>query len=158
MPAGAPQIGGAAPPFELETPHGVKVSLTACLVEGPVLLEFLRGTWDPDARRRIAELASARDELARRRAKILCITCERRDSAAGYLERFPTPLALLLDEERRVSRAYGVYQRFTLPVWKIARPASFLVDRCGFVRHVFIARLPIHAASLEEIVRVLETL
>ena len=152
------QIGSSAPNFFLNTISGVEVGLTACLLEGPVLIEFIRGTWDPDARRRLQELAGASERFRELGARILVVTCERSGQVAKYLERHPSPLAVLLDEERRVAREYRVLQRFALPVWNIARPSSFVVDRCGFVRFAYAARLSIHTAEIEKILAVLRAL
>jgi peroxiredoxin len=80
---------------------------------------------------------------------VLVVVCEKPDNVQRYLAAHPSPLTILLDAERRVARAYGVYQRFGLGAWNIARPASFLIDRAGFVRVVFVARLPIEAAPVE---------
>jgi len=55
-----PIVGSPAPDFDLRTPFGVVVRLTDCLREGPVLIDFIRGTWDPDARRRLKALGEAR--------------------------------------------------------------------------------------------------
>lgn len=150
--------GDSAPEFFLRTASGVEMSLAACLLEGPLLIEFLRGTWDPDSRRRLEELARARESFRSRGARIVAIACERAGSIARYLEERPSPLPILADEDRRVARAYRVLQRFSLPIPNVARPASFLLDRCGFIRHAFVAPLQIHSANLETILRVLDEL
>ena len=156
MPASKLQVGDAAPGFFLHTPHGVEVSLTACLLEGPVLVEFIRGTWDPDARRRIERLAAERERFREVKTRVLVIACERAGSAVRYLEEHPIALSLLLDEDRSVARSYGVLQRFSLPIPNVARPASFVVDRCGYIRHVYIARLQIHSSDIEEVMAMLK--
>lgn len=150
--------GFTAPTFALQTPQGEEVSLEARLLVGPVLLEFIRGTWDPDARSRLVALAGLQRHLLERRTGILVIACEAPRTMAGYLADRPSPLTLLSDPERRVARSYGVLKRFSLPVWNVARPASFLIDRCGFVRYAYRARLSIHAAPTEEILQALEHL
>ncbi len=131
--------------------------LAACLLEGSVLVEFIRGTWDPDARRRLLALAAARDRFREKKARVLVIACERAVTAAQYLEERPLPVTLLVDEDRRVAREYGVLQRFSLPVWNIARPSSFVVDRCGFVRYAYVASLQIESADIEKILETLGT-
>ena len=55
--------GDPAPDFTLKTPHDVEISLHPTLLKGAVLLEFIRGTWDPASRERIAELAASRDRF-----------------------------------------------------------------------------------------------
>lgn len=147
--------GSVAPPFTLSTPHGVEVDLAVSLLAGPVLLEFIRGTWDPDTRHRLRVLEGVLEQFQERRSRIFVVVCEQRASVVEYLRKHPGRLTLLVDEERRVARGYGVLRRFSLPVWNVARPASFLVDRCGFVRFAYRAPLSIHAAKIEEILAVL---
>src|SRR4030095_14857251 len=126
--------GASAPDCSLPTPHGVEVTLGSCLLAGPVLVEFLRGTWDPDSRKRIDALGRERERFRAAGARVLLVACERPETAAGYLAEHPTPWTFLVDADRKVARGYGVLQRFSLPVWNVATPASFLVDPCGFVR------------------------
>ena len=156
MPRTHLRAGDSAPEFFLRTADGAEVSLARCLLEGHLLVEFLRGTWDPDSRRRIGELGAARESFRSRGAGIVAIACEQPRGIALYLAERPTSLALLADEERTAARAYGVLQRFTLPIPNVARPSSFLVDRCGFIRHAYVASLQIHSAPLGEILRVLD--
>jgi peroxiredoxin Q/BCP len=150
------KVGDPAPGFFLRTPHGVEVSLTACLLEGPVLVEFIRGTWDPDARRRLARLSAERERFDEAGARAVVIACERPGNAARYLDGHPIALPLLLDPGREVARAYGVLQRFSLPIPNVARPATFVVDRCGFVRYAYVARLQVHSSNLEEVLAALK--
>lgn len=144
-------VGDTAPGFALETAYGVEVSLTSCIVGGPLLVEFLRGSWDPDSRARLRMLTEFHPKLAELGCKVVTIVCERTVTLAHYLEQNGTPFPVLVDTDRNVSKAYGVWQRFSLPVWNIARPSSFLLDHCGYVVYSYVARLPIHAADLEEI-------
>jgi len=150
------KIGDSAPEFFLSTPYGVEIILAACLLEGPVLLEFIRGTWDPDSRKRLDRLARELPRFGEAKTRVITIACERAQTAARYLEEHPTPVTLLLDEDRRVARQYGVLQKFSLPVWNVARPSSFVVDRCGFVRYTYVAQLQIHSADIDEILEVLK--
>jgi peroxiredoxin len=148
--------GDSAPEFFLRTAGGDEMSLAGCLLEGHLLVEFLRGTWDPDSRRRIEELDAARESFRSREAAIVAIVCEQARNIGLYLAERPTSLPILSDEDRSATRAYGVLHRFTLPIPNVARPSSFLVDRCGFIRHAYVAPLQIHSAPLGDILRVLD--
>jgi peroxiredoxin len=56
-----------------------------------------------------------------------------------YIEETGLPFNILVDEKRDVLRAYGVWHKFGLDAWNIARPALFLIDRSGAIRYSFIA-------------------
>jgi glutaredoxin-dependent peroxiredoxin len=56
-----------------------------------------------------------------------------------YIEETGLPFDILIDERRDVLRAYGVWHRFGLDAWNIARPAVFLIDTDRRIRYSFIA-------------------
>ncbi len=152
------EVGNTAPGFALETPYGVETTLASLLMDGPLLVEFVRGTWDPDTRERLSELTACHERFRHLHSKVVVVVCERRETVDAYLADHPVPFPVLIDGDRNVTRAYGVWQRFSLPMWNIARPSSFLMDRCGYVQYAYVARLQIHTASLEEILAVLESM
>jgi peroxiredoxin len=61
------------------------------------------------------------------------------------------PFNILIDAKRDVLRAYGVWDRFGLFSWNIARPALFLIDRSGAIRYSFIADRQEEFPSSQEI-------
>ncbi len=152
------ELGSTAPGFALETAFGVETTLASLLMEGPLLVEFVRGTWDPGTRQRLKDLTAHHREFRDLGCGVVVVVCERQETVDAYLAAQPVPFPVLVDGDRNVTRAYGVWQRFSLPKGNIARPSSFLLDRCGYVQYAYVARLQIHAASLEEILRGLETL
>ena len=134
--------------------NGQEVSLRECFLEGPVLIEFIRGTWCPEGRERLAELASARGSFRAARTRVLVVICEELEKAQRWLEANPSPLAILIDAGRRTARDYGVLQR-TPWSWNVARPASFVIDRAGFIRKVFVSRLPTERAPVADLLAAL---
>lgn len=150
--------GESAPLFFLATATGAELALAALVVRGPVLLDFIRGSWDPDARKRLNELASEHGMFKDLGAQVVAVTCERPAPLIDYVNRTHLPFSVAIDADRSVTKAYGVFQRFALPLWNIARPSTFLIDTCGFVRYAFTARLSIHAAELDEVRDAIRTL
>jgi len=151
-----PGEGDPTSDFQLLTPFEVEVSLHASLLRGYVLLEFIRGTWDPNARERIAELTGIKPRLDERSVRPLLVSCERTETARAYLEAHSNPLTVLIDRTRSVSKTWGVYQRFSFGALHVARTASFLVDRCGFVRFAHVGRSPVDVASVDTLITTLE--
>ena len=148
------KVGDPAPDIFLQAANGLEISLRACVMEGPVLVEFIRGTWCPNGRQRLKELAEFRQAFQEERTRILVVVCEKAHTVQNYVAAHRSPLAVLLDTERRIARAYGVYQRFGLGAWNIARPASFLLDQAGFIRLVFVAKLPIETVPVDQLLEV----
>ncbi len=133
------KIGSAAPHFSLPDFKNQQVGLAECLVSGPVWLEFIRGTWCPNARKRLTEIAQCLPEFTEFRTQPLIIVSENPGNAERYFRKNPSPLTLLLDPDRKVAKAYGVYSKLSLDGWNVARASTFLIDRVGFIRHIFIS-------------------
>jgi methyl-accepting chemotaxis protein len=70
-----------------------------------------------------------------------------------YIEETGLPFNILVDESRDVLKAYGVWHRFGLDAWNIARPALFIVDRSGAIRYSFVGESQDEFPSHEEILR-----
>src|SRR5262245_27396529 len=145
------KVGDPAPDIFLTAANGHEISLRAALLEGPVLVEFIRGTWCPSAQKRMEELNRARAAFRDARTRVMVVAGEDPAAARRYFAEHPTPLTVLLDGERAVVRSFGVHQRFGMGAWNVARPASFLIDRAGFVRLVHVARLPTESLPVAEI-------
>ena len=78
------------------------------------------------------------------------------DAVRTYIEETGLPFNILIDETRDVLRAYGVWHKFGVDAWNIARPALFLIDRSGAIRYSFIADRQDEFPSSAEIDRALD--
>jgi peroxiredoxin len=56
-----------------------------------------------------------------------------------YLAEHPISFPFLLDEDRSVTKAYGVYHRLGRDAFNIARPATFVIDRQGLVPWMYVS-------------------
>ncbi len=68
----------------------------------------------------------------------------------------PSPVPFLLDEDRSVTRAYGVYVRMNHESFDIARPATFVLDRSGIIRYLFVGDGQTDRAPLEKVLEALQ--
>jgi peroxiredoxin len=75
-----------------------------------------------------------------------------------YLSEHPVPFPFLLDADRCVTKAYGVYHLIGLDAFNIARPATFIVDRKRIVRFIHVGSGQTDRTPLEEIFGVLDVL
>jgi peroxiredoxin len=72
-----------------------------------------------------------------------------------YLAEHPISFPFLLDEDRAVTKAYGVYQRLRLDAINIARPATFVIDRNGAIRYIYVGSSQFDRAPTEEVLSAL---
>ncbi len=73
-----------------------------------------------------------------------------------FLVEHPTSFPFLLDEDRSVTKAYGIYQRLGLDAINIARPSTFVVDETGIIRYLHVGATQTDRAPVEEVIAALE--
>ena len=76
----------------------------------------------------------------------------------GYAERNGITYPLLVDKERRVIKNYGVYHWLSLEAYNIARPATFVIDKRGIIRYMYIGSHQFDLAKQTEILECLRTI
>jgi peroxiredoxin len=88
----------------------------------------------------MAQLEPLKKQIEQLGAKLVHIAAERRDgiwNPMKYLNEHPVSFPFLLDEDRSVTKAYGVYHAFGHDAFRIAHPATLVVDRRGTVRYIY---------------------
>ncbi len=105
----------------------------------------------------MAQFGPVADRFRNAGAAVLFIAAEKRGGLfkpERYLAEHPAEFPFLLDEDRQVTKQYGVYHRLGLDAINIARPATFVIDSSGIVRWIYIGasqtdRAPIDQALAE---------
>src|SRR5689334_22865664 len=75
-----------------------------------------------------------------------------------YLSKHPIAFPFLLDEDRTVTKAYGLYHAFGHDAIRIAHPATLVIDRLGVVRYIYVGDNQLDRAPLEEVFAAVRTL
>ncbi len=73
----------------------------------------------------------------------------------GFAERNGITFPLLVDKDRGVIKSYGVYHWLSFEAYNIARPATFIIDKLGTIRYMYIGT---HQFDLVDQTDVLECL
>jgi peroxiredoxin len=92
-------------------------------------------------------------------AAVWFIAAEKRRGIFGpekFFEKQPSSFPFLLDEDRAVTKAYGVYHRIGIDAWDIAHPASFVIGLDGKVRYIYVGNTQLDRAPLEELLKALK--
>jgi peroxiredoxin len=109
----------------------------------------------------MARVESIKDEISRAGAELAFIAAEKRDGVfkpAKYLEKHPVPFLFLLDEDRVVTKAYGLYHRFGMDALNIAHPATLVIDRERYVRYIYRGDNQHDRAPLEDVLEAVQKL
>ena len=102
-----------------------------------------------------------RPQFERLGAGLVYIAAQKRDGLwkpAKYLESYPAVFPFLLDEDRAVTKAYGLYHAFGHDAIWIAHPATLLIDRSGVVRYIYRGENQLDRAPVEEVLAALHKL
>ena len=102
----------------------------------------------------MAQLESRKDEIGRTSAQVAYIAAEKRDGMfkpVEYLEKHPISFPFLLDEDRSVTKAYGVYHRIGFDAFNIAHPATLVIDTSKMVRYIYRGDSQVDRAPVEQV-------
>jgi peroxiredoxin len=101
----------------------------------------------------MAQVEPIKDPITERKTSLVYIAAQKRGGMFNpekYFREHPISFPFLLDEDRHVTRAYGVYHAIGLDAFDIARPATFIVGRDGRLRMIYVGmdqhdRMPLQA-------------
>src|SRR5271166_6597851 len=107
----------------------------------------------------MTQFESRRAEMEAAGAQLAFIAAEKRDGVwkpGKFLEKHPIHSVFLLDEDRTVTKAYGLHHAFGPDAIKIAHPATLVIDRGAVVRYIYRGDNQLDRAPLDEVLRSLQ--
>jgi peroxiredoxin len=102
----------------------------------------------------MAQFEPHRDEIERAGAQLMFVAAEKGEGffkPGKFLEKNPISFPFLLDEDRAVTKAYGLYHRFGHDAINIAHPASLVVDRQRVLRYIYRGDNQADRAPIEQV-------
>jgi peroxiredoxin len=109
--------------------------------------------------KRTAQFEPQKQEIESTGAQVGFVAAEKRDGLwkpGKFLEKHPISFPFLLDEDRAVTKLYGLYHAFGVDAVNIAHPATFLIDRGGVVRYLYRGENQNDRAPLDEVLKAAE--
>ena len=88
----------------------------------------------------MAQVESIKGEVAQSGAELAYIAAEERNGffkPATFLEKHPISFPFLLDEDRVVTKSYGLYHLIGMDALNIAHPATLVIDRDRSIRYIY---------------------
>jgi peroxiredoxin len=107
----------------------------------------------------MAQFESQKHEIKAVGAQVAYIAAEKRDGVwkpGKFLEKHPISFPLLLDEDRAVTKAYGLHHALGADALNIAHPATLVIDRGGLVRYLYRGENQHDRAPMEEVLKAAE--
>ena len=102
----------------------------------------------------MAQFGPINHELEKAGAQVVFVAAEKREGMfkpAKFLEKHPVSLPFLLDEDRAVTKAYGLYHRLGKDAFNIAHPATVIIDSGGTVRYIYRGENQTDRAPVEQV-------
>ena len=137
--AGDLKEGDLAPDFKVKSTEGKEISLKDFRGKKDVVLYFYPKDDTPGCTR---EACGFRDNLKRFGAKetvILGMSSDSVESHERFRSKFNLPFTLLSDEDKAVSKAYGVFKKKSLygKEYMGIERTTFVVDKEGRIKKIF---------------------
>jgi len=144
----APQVGAAAPAFELPDQNGKLVASSALLATGRLVICFIRGRWCPFCVAQLESMNAIVPTIKELKASLVAISPQTVHQCYLMADQHHLQFPLLSDEGNRVARQFGlvyqvaedqkeIYQRafVNLPLvngdssWELPIPAVYILGQ-----------------------------
>ena len=107
----------------------------------------------------MTQFESQRKEIEAAGAELAFIAAEKRDGVwkpGKFLEKHPIASVFLLDEDRAVTKAYGLHHALGADALNIAHPATLVIDSGGSVRYIYRGDNQLDRTPLDEVLKALQ--
>ncbi len=109
MPDPGLRVGEKAPDFTLVNAFGKKVTLSAQLKKGPVVLTFYRGAWCPFCNIELNALQGSLPQFKKYNASLIAVTPQRPDKSNEQLKKAKYTFEVLSDLDDSVMKSYNLF-------------------------------------------------
>jgi peroxiredoxin len=103
----------------------------------------------------MAQFESRNDEIAAAGAQLVFIAAQKREGIwkpAKFLAKHPIRSPYLLDEDRAVTKLYGVHHALGKDAINIAHPATFVIGPNRIVRYIYLGENQLDRAPLDDVI------
>ena len=107
----------------------------------------------------MTQFESRRPEIEAAGAQLAFIAAEKRHGVwrpGRFLEKHPIASVFLLDEDRAVTKAYGLHHALGTDAINIAHPATFVIARDGLVRYIYRGDNQLDRPPIDEVIGALQ--
>jgi peroxiredoxin len=109
----------------------------------------------------MAQLEPMRTEIEQAGAQLVYIAAEKPTGMwkpAKFLQAHPVSFPFLLDEDRAVTKAYGLYHRLGVDAIDIAHPATLVIDRDRKIGYIYRGNNQTDRAPFQQVMAAVKSL
>lgn len=132
------KVGDKAPDFALKNEGGKTIALKA-LHGKPVVLYFYPKDDTPGCTKEACGFRDSMASIRKTGAVVLGVSLDDEASHQKFIAKYDLPFSLLVDADKKVSKAYGVYVQKNMygkKYWGIER-STFVIDPEGKLSAIF---------------------
>lgn len=127
-------VGDSAPDFEFKLTTGFTVKLSDLVNKGPVLLNFIKGTWCPFCTTHMSNLRKWQKGLNKKNINIMVLSNEDLDVIRNWVKENQFDYMFGHANETKVFQKFGIeIEKMNFP-----SPATFLIEKDLKVRFSYI--------------------
>jgi len=171
------KVGSTLPAFSLPSATGKQITSTSLLAHGPILITFYRGSWCPFCNLFLHSLERVLPTITAKGVTLVAISPELPDQSLTFAEKAELRFPVLSDVGNKFARELGIvfkqpdsmrpiFEQFKhdLKTWngddsfEVPVPATFLVDKEGVVRNLFLDTDYTKRVEPDEMVRWIDAL
>jgi peroxiredoxin Q/BCP len=130
-------VGDSAPDFTLPKSNGEPVTLSKLYADRSVVVFFYPKDDTPGCTVEACSFRDSYEAFVEAGAEVVGISSDSQDSHDRFASKHKLPMTLLSDADGKIRALYGV--KATLGLFP--GRATFVIDRKGVVRHVFVSQL-----------------
>jgi peroxiredoxin len=104
----------------------------------------------------MTQFESEKSKIEAMGAQLAFVAAEMRNGVwkpGTFLKKHPVSWTFLLDEDRTVTKAYGLHNALSLDALNIAHTAALVIDRSGVVRYIYRGAGQHDRAPIDDVLR-----
>ena len=108
----------------------------------------------------MTQFESAHNEFTKRNAGVVFIAAQKIDGlfkGKEHVEKHKYPFPILFDEDRKITRAYGVYQAIGVDTFNLARRSMFVAGRNGKICSIAVSPHQREGPQIEDVIAAIES-
>lgn len=102
------RVGDTAPDFSGINQNGEKISLSAALKKGDVVMLFYRGQWCPHCRKQLSNYSDSLQLVTAKGATVLAVTPETAENIAKAVKKTKSDIPIIEDKGLTIMKLYKV--------------------------------------------------
>lgn len=127
------EIGDIVNNFEVPLANGVTFDLYRTLSHGPVIVNFIIGTWCPTCSIHLQRIRDWQYQNSKQQGTMLIISSEKMDDLKTWIKTNQYPYIFGSDPDLKLIK----YFNLKMPMMKMARPATILIDTDKTIKMMF---------------------